>query len=183
MACAAQRICHSRSSGRTAITRPLAAPSIFLRSVRDASCWAAGATQGCFAAYMKRNMGTPSDVPKGPSPPQTRDYCPNALSKRCVTWFLRRASVNWCLSGWPFGRAFSSGFRYWKCGGRSGWTGRRNSCETTSVLLRPFFQPGQWKEHSKMAYNKSKHLDAAQKYPHRGSCRRPSLKIPADPEK
>jgi len=57
--------------------------------------------------------------------------------------------------------------RYWKCGAPVRMDRRRNSCETTSVLLRPF-QPGQWKEHSKMAYNKSKHLDAAQKYLQQG---------------
>jgi len=33
---------------------------------------------------MKRNMGDPSDVPKGPSLPNPDDYCPERLSKRCV---------------------------------------------------------------------------------------------------
>jgi tetratricopeptide (TPR) repeat protein len=46
--------------------------------------------------------------------------------------------------------------------------GRNESgCESTIVRLHPF-QPGQWKEHLKMAYNKSKHLNAAQKYLQQG---------------
>ena len=39
--------------------------------------------------------------------------------------------------------------------------------ESTIVRLNPF-QPGQWKEQLKMAYNKSKHLNAAQKYLQQG---------------
>jgi tetratricopeptide (TPR) repeat protein len=39
--------------------------------------------------------------------------------------------------------------------------------ESTIVRLSPF-QPGQWKEHLKMAYNKTKHLNAAQKYLQQG---------------
>jgi tetratricopeptide (TPR) repeat protein len=39
--------------------------------------------------------------------------------------------------------------------------------ESTIVRLHPF-QPGQWKEHLKMAYNKTKHLNAAQKYLQQG---------------
>jgi tetratricopeptide (TPR) repeat protein len=40
-------------------------------------------------------------------------------------------------------------------------------CESTIVRLHPF-QPGQWKEQLKMAYNKTKHLNAAQKYLQQG---------------
>jgi pilus assembly protein FimV len=46
--------------------------------------------------------------------------------------------------------------------------GRNESgCESTIVRLH-LFQPGQWKEHLKMAYNKTKHLNAAQKYLQQG---------------
>jgi tetratricopeptide (TPR) repeat protein len=46
--------------------------------------------------------------------------------------------------------------------------GRAESgCESTIVRLYPF-QPGQWKEQLKMAYNKTKHLNAAQKYLQQG---------------
>jgi pilus assembly protein FimV len=48
------------------------------------------------------------------------------------------------------------------CKGRDG-----SGCESTIVRLHPF-QPGQWKEHLKMAYNKTKHLNAAQKYLQQG---------------
>jgi len=45
----------------------------------------------------------------------------------------------------------------------------RNVCgyESTIVRLHPF-QPGHWNEHLKMAYNKTKHLNAAQKYLQQG---------------
>jgi tetratricopeptide (TPR) repeat protein len=47
-------------------------------------------------------------------------------------------------------------------------TGRREcGCESTIARLH-LFQPGQWKEHLKMAYNKTKHLNAAQKYLQQG---------------
>jgi len=39
--------------------------------------------------------------------------------------------------------------------------------ESTIVRLHPF-RPGQWKEHLKMAYNKTKHLNAAAKYLQQG---------------
>jgi tetratricopeptide (TPR) repeat protein len=46
--------------------------------------------------------------------------------------------------------------------------GRNESgCELPIVRLHPF-QPGQWKEQLKMAYNKTKHLNAAQKYLQQG---------------
>jgi tetratricopeptide (TPR) repeat protein len=47
-------------------------------------------------------------------------------------------------------------------------TGRTESgCESTIVRLHPFWT-GQWKEHLKMAYNKTKHLNAAAKYLQQG---------------
>src|ERR1700737_1978992 len=45
--------------------------------------------------------------------------------------------------------------------------GRGNGYEFATVRFRPL-RPGQWKEHLKMAYNKSKHIDAAQKYLQQG---------------
>src|ERR1700726_3683287 len=45
--------------------------------------------------------------------------------------------------------------------------GRENGYEFATVRFRPL-RPGQWKEHLKMAYNKSKHIDAAQKYLQQG---------------
>jgi tetratricopeptide (TPR) repeat protein len=48
---------------------------------------------------------------------------------------------------------------------RKGWA--ESGCESTIVRL-PAFQPGQWKEQLKMAYNKTKHLNAAQKYLQQG---------------
>jgi tetratricopeptide (TPR) repeat protein len=45
--------------------------------------------------------------------------------------------------------------------------GRENGYEFATVRLCPL-QPEQWKEHLKMAYNKSKHIDAAQKYLQQG---------------
>src|SRR3984893_12166582 len=45
--------------------------------------------------------------------------------------------------------------------------GRENGYEFATVRYRPI-RPGQWKEHLKMAYNKSKHIDAAQKYLQQG---------------
>src|SRR5579863_8114901 len=54
------------------------------------------------------------------------------------------------------------------CRGMSARSGRNESGgESTIVRLHPF-QPGQWKEHLKMAYNKTKHLNAAQKYLQQG---------------
>jgi tetratricopeptide (TPR) repeat protein len=48
---------------------------------------------------------------------------------------------------------------------RRGWN--ESGYESTIVRLHPF-QPGQWKEHLKMAYNKTKHLNAATKYLQQG---------------
>src|SRR5579863_10182832 len=54
------------------------------------------------------------------------------------------------------------------CRGMSARSGRNESGgESTIVRLRPF-QPGHWNEHLKMAYNKTKHLNAAQKYLQQG---------------
>jgi pilus assembly protein FimV len=44
---------------------------------------------------------------------------------------------------------------------------KEGGCESTIVRLHPI-QPGQWKEHLKMAYNRTKHLNAAQKYLQQG---------------
>jgi tetratricopeptide (TPR) repeat protein len=45
----------------------------------------------------------------------------------------------------------------------------RNECGCESTIVRLLsFQPGQWKEQLKMAYNKTKHLNAAQKYLQQG---------------
>src|ERR1700730_3150648 len=45
--------------------------------------------------------------------------------------------------------------------------GRGNGYKFATVRFRPL-RPEQWKEHLKMAYNKSKHIDAAQKYLQQG---------------
>jgi len=45
--------------------------------------------------------------------------------------------------------------------------GMRAAVNRPLSWLHPL-QPGQWKEHLKMAYNKTKHLSAAQKYLQQG---------------
>src|ERR1700686_1555223 len=86
--------------------------------------------------------------------------------RRVYFGFCRVVASSLSLPGSFFGDR--SGPACSVCCGVPARSGRNGSgCESTIVRLH-LFQPGQYQEHLTMAYNKTKHLDAAQKYLQQG---------------
>src|SRR6202140_29797 len=86
--------------------------------------------------------------------------------RRVYFGFCRVVASSLSLPGSFFGDR--SGPACSVCCGVPARSGRNGSgCQSTIVRLHPF-QPGQYQEHLTMAYNKTKHLDAAQKYLQQG---------------
>src|SRR6202171_2840683 len=71
------------------------------------------------------------------------------------------------MSGWPFCRPLRQQCACENVAHRPGWACAETAAKLPLSAIVPF-RLGRWKEHLKMAYNKSKHIDAAHKYLQQG---------------